>query len=224
VAALALPVATGLLVGRKAARDRRPAILTPEQGALQGCLAASCATAAAALLVAVLTSVTIALFPQRVPLEGTPAAGGGPGAGYIAGGGCETCDPVNTVIPPGLRHEYWVEISVGQAGMAPFAFLLFAPFVGAGLGAFAGGFASRSRGTRGRAGGGPRAASPSAPSQPLGRLRASDADREQVIGMLKAAFAQGRLTKGELDARAGHAFTSQTCADLAALTADIPPG
>jgi hypothetical protein len=224
VAALALPVATGLLVGRLAARDTRPAVLTPEQGALQGCLAASCATATAALLVAVLTSVTIALFPHRVPLEGTPAAGGGPGAGYIAGGGCETCDPVNTVIPPGLRHEYWVEISVGQAGMAPLAFLLFAPFVGAGLGAFAGGFASRSRGTRGRAGGGPHAPSPPAPSQPLGRLRASDADREQVIGVLKAAFAQGRLTKGELDARVGHTFTSQTCADLAALTADIPPG
>jgi hypothetical protein len=72
-----------------------------------------------------------------------------------AGGGCETCDPVNTVTPPGLRHEYWMEISIGQAGMAPLAFLLFAPFVGAGLGAFAGGFASRSRGTRGRAGGGP---------------------------------------------------------------------
>jgi hypothetical protein len=45
-----------------------------------------------------------------------------------------------------------------------------------------------------------------------------------VIGVLKAAFAQGRLTKGELDARVGHAFTSQTCADLAALTADIAPG
>jgi hypothetical protein len=57
-----------------------------------GCLAASCATATAALLVAVLTSITIALFPHQVPLEGTPAAGGGPGAGYIAGGGCETCD------------------------------------------------------------------------------------------------------------------------------------
>jgi hypothetical protein len=102
--------------------------------------------------------------------------------------------------------------------------LLFAPFVGAALGAFAGGFASRSRGTRGRAGGGPHAPSPPAPSQPLGRIRASDADREQVLGVLKAAFAQGRLTKGVLDARVGHAFTSQTCADLAALTADIPPG
>ena len=55
-------------------------------------------------------------------------------------------------------------------------------------------------------------------------LRASHADREQVIGVLKAAFAQGRLTKGELDARVGHVFTSETCADLAGLTADIPPG
>jgi len=224
VAALALPVATGLLAGRLAARDTRSAVLTPEKGALQGCLAASCATATAALLVAVLTSITIALFPHQVPLEGTPAAGGGPGAGYIAGGGCETCDPVNTVIPPSLRHEYWVEISVGQAGIVPLAFLLFAPFVGAGLGAFAGGFANRSRGTRGCAGGGPHAASPPAPVQPLGRLRASDADREQAIGVLKAAFAQGRLTKGEFDARLGRVFTSETCADLAGLTADIPPG
>jgi len=139
-------------------------------------------------------------------------------------GGCETCDPVNTVIPPSLRHEYWVEISVGQAGIVPLAFLLFAPFVGAGIGAFAGGFANRSRGTRGRAGGGPHAVSPPVPSQPLGRLRASDADREQAIGVLKAAFAQGRLTKGEFDARVGHVFTSETCADLAGLTADIPPG
>jgi len=30
-----------------------------------------------------------------------------------------------------------------------------------------------------------------------GRLRASDADREQVIDVLKAAFVQGRLTKDE---------------------------
>src|SRR5216110_986159 len=33
-----------------------------------------------------------------------------------------------------------------------------------------------------------------------GRLRASHADREHVIAMLKAAFVQGRLTKDELDA------------------------
>ena len=56
-----------------------------------------------------------------------------------------------------------------------------------------------------------------------GRLRACHADREQVIGILQAAFAQGRLTPDELDARAGQAFAARTYADLAALTADIPP-
>jgi len=168
VAALALPVAAGLLVGRLAARAARPAVLTPGQGARQGCLAGACATATAALLVAVLTSATIALFPHLVPLEGTRAAGGGPDAAYIAGGGCETCDPVNTVIPPGLRHEYWVEISVGQAGMWPLAFLLIAPFVGAGLGAFAGGLASRSRGTSGRGADDPDALPPPALPAPSG--------------------------------------------------------
>jgi type VI protein secretion system component VasF len=56
-----------------------------------------------------------------------------------------------------------------------------------------------------------------------GRLRASDADREQAIDVLKAAFVQGRLTKDELDARAGQALASRTCAELAAITADIRP-
>jgi hypothetical protein len=37
----------------------------------------------------------------------------------------------------------------------------------------------------------------------LGRLRAGHADREQVIEMLKNAFVHGRLTRDELDARAG---------------------
>jgi uncharacterized protein DUF1707 len=57
-----------------------------------------------------------------------------------------------------------------------------------------------------------------------GYLRASHADREHVIGMLKAAFVQGRLTKGELDARVGRAFAAKTYGELAALTADLPPG
>ena len=57
-----------------------------------------------------------------------------------------------------------------------------------------------------------------------GRLRAGHADREQVIEALKDAFAQGRLTREELDVRAGRALAARTRADLAALTADIPPG
>ena len=54
-------------------------------------------------------------------------------------------------------------------------------------------------------------------------MRVSDADREQVIDVLKGAFVQGRLVKDELDARAGRAFASRTYAELAAVTADIPP-
>jgi len=57
-----------------------------------------------------------------------------------------------------------------------------------------------------------------------GDLRASHADREQVIGVLKAAFVQGRLERDEFDVRAGQAFASRTYADLAALTADLPAG
>jgi Domain of unknown function (DUF1707) len=56
----------------------------------------------------------------------------------------------------------------------------------------------------------------------LGRLRASHADREQAIGVLKAAFVQGRLTKDEFDLRVGQVLASRTYADLGALTADIP--
>ena len=56
------------------------------------------------------------------------------------------------------------------------------------------------------------------------QLRAGHADREQAIDTLKNAFVHGRLTKDELDARAGQALTARTYADLAALTVDIPPG
>jgi len=44
----------------------------------------------------------------------------------------------------------------------------------------------------------------------------------RLIETLKTAFVHGRLTRDELDARAGRALTARTCADLAALTADIP--
>jgi hypothetical protein len=55
-----------------------------------------------------------------------------------------------------------------------------------------------------------------------GRLRASDADREQVIDTLKAAFVQGWLTRDQLGVRAGQALVSRTYAELAAVTDDIP--
>ena len=55
-----------------------------------------------------------------------------------------------------------------------------------------------------------------------GYLRASDADRDQMIDMLAAALGQGRLTRDEFDARMGQALASRTYADLAAVTAGIP--
>jgi len=59
-------------------------------------------------------------------------------------------------------------------------------------------------------------------SQDPGRVRASHADRDHVIAVLKAAFVQGRLTKDEFDARVGQTFASRTYAELAVITADIP--
>ena len=59
---------------------------------------------------------------------------------------------------------------------------------------------------------------------PPGRMRASHADRDQVISTLKTAFVQGRLAKDELDARVGQALASRTHAELAVITADIPAG
>ena len=57
-----------------------------------------------------------------------------------------------------------------------------------------------------------------------GHLRVSHADREQVIGTLKAAFVQGMLAKDEFGARTGQALAARTYAELDVLTADIPAG
>lgn len=56
------------------------------------------------------------------------------------------------------------------------------------------------------------------------RLRAWRAEREQVIEVLKTAFVQDRLTKDEFDTRVGQLLTSQTCAELTEVTADLPAG
>jgi hypothetical protein len=49
-----------------------------------------------------------------------------------------------------------------------------------------------------------------AQGQGRGEFRASHADREQVIEVLKAAFVQGRLGKDEFDLRIGRAFAART--------------
>jgi hypothetical protein len=52
--------------------------------------------------------------------------------------------------------------------------------------------------------------------------RASDADRDRVLDVLRAAVGDGRLTADEHEARAGAALTARTLGDLAGLTADLP--
>src|SRR5690242_5637219 len=55
-----------------------------------------------------------------------------------------------------------------------------------------------------------------------GGLRASDADREQAIEVLKAAFVRDRLARAEFEARVGQALASRTYAELAVATDGIP--
>ena len=55
----------------------------------------------------------------------------------------------------------------------------------------------------------------------LGRLRASDADRDRVVDALKAAYAQGSLSPDEFAARTSQALAARTYADLTAASAAL---
>jgi hypothetical protein len=54
------------------------------------------------------------------------------------------------------------------------------------------------------------------------RLRASDADRDRVTARLREHFAEGRLTRDELDERITAALNARTFGDLRVLMADLP--
>jgi hypothetical protein len=124
VAALAVPVAVHAVATRLADRDTRPGILTPARQAL---LATSGAMATAAILVALFTTLTIAVWPHHFT-----------GAQQPAGDGiCPTCEPSTIVIPTNLRHEYSFEATVNGAGNGATA-LLIVPLIGAALGALRG--------------------------------------------------------------------------------------
>ena len=55
-------------------------------------------------------------------------------------------------------------------------------------------------------------------------MRAATADRERAVDVLKAGFAEGRLTQEEYNDRMGRAYAARTYGELAALTADLPAG
>ncbi len=54
------------------------------------------------------------------------------------------------------------------------------------------------------------------------KMRASDADRQEVIERLRAALDEGRLKMEEYIDRVGHASEAVTYGDLAPLYADLP--
>jgi hypothetical protein len=55
-------------------------------------------------------------------------------------------------------------------------------------------------------------------------LRASDADRERVAGVLRDAAGDGRLTMDELDERLDAVYAAKTYAELEPITHDLPDG
>jgi hypothetical protein len=62
----------------------------------------------------------------------------------------------------------------------------------------------------------------SGPGSPPG-LRASHADRDRVVDVLRIAAGDGMLTAEELDERLEAALSARTVGELTALTADLPP-
>jgi len=57
-----------------------------------------------------------------------------------------------------------------------------------------------------------------------GHMRASAAERERAVDVLKAAFTEGRLTQDEYTERVGQVQVSHTYRDLAELLHDLPVG
>ena len=55
-----------------------------------------------------------------------------------------------------------------------------------------------------------------------GKLRAADADRDRVAGILGTAYAEGRLSKDEYDTRLETALSARTYADLDQVVTDLP--
>ncbi|MFB7472192.1 DUF4190 domain-containing protein [Kitasatospora sp. NPDC056184] len=67
-------------------------------------------------------------------------------------------------------------------------------------------------------------AAPPHVAMPQSAMRAATADRERTVDVLKAAFAEGRLSAAEYGDRFDAASTAQTYGQLARLVADLPSG
>ena len=61
-------------------------------------------------------------------------------------------------------------------------------------------------------------------SKPASSWLAANADRERAVDVLRAGFAEGRLTQDEFNERVAQVYASRTYGELADLTADLPAG
>ncbi|MFC1417194.1 DUF1707 and DUF4190 domain-containing protein [Streptacidiphilus cavernicola] len=68
----------------------------------------------------------------------------------------------------------------------------------------------------------------SVPAQPtadqVATMRASHADRERTVDVLKSAFAEGRLSSEEYNERVDRIYRAQTYGELAGIVHDLPSG
>lgn len=62
------------------------------------------------------------------------------------------------------------------------------------------------------------------PAAGYGQMRSSTVDKERAVDVLKAGFAEGRLTKDEYEQRVERVLSSRTYAELATITSDLPSG
>jgi hypothetical protein len=71
-------------------------------------------------------------------------------------------------------------------------------------------------------------ARPTGPAQPtanqVATMRASNADRERTVDVLKAAYAEGRLTPEEYNDRIELVYRAQTYGQLSGIVHDLPSG
>ncbi|GLY07429.1 MULTISPECIES: DUF1707 domain-containing protein [Actinoplanes] len=65
---------------------------------------------------------------------------------------------------------------------------------------------------------------PVAPAATGGRIRTSDAEREQVAEILRAAMSEGRLDLSEGEERLATAYAARYRDELRSLTTDLPEG
>ncbi|MGH3197682.1 MAG: DUF1707 and DUF4190 domain-containing protein [Streptosporangiaceae bacterium] len=148
-------------------------------------------------------------WPAQYPRDSWPAAAAGPPAASDGQPTAAQVPPTAPYVPPGGYHVPPGGYHVPPAGYhVPPAGYQVPP----------GGYQGQPAGYQGQ----PAGYQGQARMNPA--MRAASADRERAVDVLKAGFAEGRLTQDEYNDRMGRAYAARTYGELMALTADLPAG